>query len=331
MPPQLEKSRSYSRFPFGRYVVKPAIVIALAVFPMGIDLGGISVGATSQSRVIDQFGGLKRPTRIAISKDGEIYVSDPVLGVVAILDGYGRRIGTLTGLKEPLGVAHSQRQRRKRSRGWSCGPSNPRLATNFAYVGDQGDGSVHVYENREFVRTLGIGAGEFLKPNGIAVTAKQVVYVVDSEAGEVKMFHANGTPYKTFATWLDFPTDIAINEEAREVYVSEFGYESIDVFDLQGNLLRFLTAPNNAQGAPAFFRIAGLGIGPNGNLYVVDSALSSVTIITPDGALVDIIGYQGGYGTGELDVPVDAAADGEYIYVTSSRDRLIKVFAEATP
>ena len=202
----------------------------------------------------------------------------------------------------------------------------------MAYVGDQGDGSVHVYENREFVRSLGIGAGEFLKPNGIAVTARQVVYVVDSEANHVKMFHANGRPYKTFGAFLDFPTDIAINEKTREVYVSEFGYQSIAVFNLRGTWLRNIVTPNNDQGDPAFFRIAGLGIGPNGNLYVVDSALSSVTIMTPAGVLVDIIGYAlGAYGTGELNIPVDAAADGSYIYVTSSRDRLIKVFAEAAP
>jgi hypothetical protein len=332
MTPQLEKSRSCSRFPFGRYVVKPAIVIALWVCPMGMDLSGISVGAASQSRVIDQFGGLKRPTRIAISKGGEIYVSDPVLGVVAILDGYGRRVGTLTGLQEPLGVAHSQRHRRERRRGWSCGPRPPRI-TNFAYVGDQGDGSVHVFANDEFVRTLGIGAGEFLKPNGIAVTKKQVVYVADSEANHIKVFHADGTLYTIFGTLLDFPTDIAINEQAGEVYVSAFNQELIVVFDLQGNFLREITAPSNDQGDPAFFRIAGLGINPNGNLHVVDSALSSVTTITPNGALVDIIGYEAGgtYGTGELDVPIDAASDGEYIFVTSSRDRLVKVFAEANP
>ncbi len=333
MPPPLEKSRCCSRFPFGRYIVSSAILIGLAVSPAG-DPMGVAFGADPpafQSEVIDQIGGLRRPTRIAISKDGEVFVSDPVQGVVAILDGYGRRIGTLTGLDEPLGVAHSQKRRKQRSSGWSCAP-RPVVTTNIAYVGDQGDGSVHVYENRKSVRSLGIGAGEFLKPNGIAVTAQQVAYVVDSEAHHVKVFNADGTPYTTFGELLDFPTDIAINEEAGEVYVSDLGYQMIIVFDLQGTFLRSLAPPDNDQGEPTFYRIAGLGINPNGNLYVVDSALGSVTIITPDGALVDIIGYQlGTYGTGELDVPVDVATDGSYIYVTSSRDRMVKVFAEATP
>jgi DNA-binding beta-propeller fold protein YncE len=207
------------------------------------------------------------------------------------------------------------------------------VTADMAYVGDQSDGSVRVYANGKLLRALGAGAGEFVKPNGIAATRKQIVYVVDSEARNIKKFDLFGKLVKTFGSrgWengqVEYPTDIALNEQAREIYVADYGNRRIAIFDFSGTWLRNVWAPTNDQGDPAFYRIAGLGIGPSGNLYVVDSALSSVSIITPTGTLVDIIGYQGGsYWTGELNVPIDAIVDGNRLYVTSSRDRMVKVF-----
>jgi membrane protein implicated in regulation of membrane protease activity len=40
----------------------------------------------------------------------------------------------------------------------------------FAFVGDEGNGSVKVFIDGEYSRALGNGEGEFGKPNGIAVT-----------------------------------------------------------------------------------------------------------------------------------------------------------------
>jgi DNA-binding beta-propeller fold protein YncE len=323
--------RSHPLARFGRSVAKFLLMAGLIVLPAAEPtLTGALPPPGFESQVIDQWGGLKKPSRIAISPDGRIFVSDTLRGVVAILDPVGRRVGTLTGLNEPLGVAASARTRRRCTGG--CGLYCRNVTTKMAYAGDQRDGSVWVYENGEPTRTLGAGAGEFLKPNGIAVTRSQVVYVVDSEAGHIKVFAPNGTLDKTFgsASWGWYPTDIALNETSGELYVADHLNRSILVFDLDGVWLRYLSAPNNDQGDPAFYRIAGIGIGPSGNLYVVDSALSSVTVLTPDGALIDIIGYQfGSYWTGELNVPIDAATDGNQVYVTSSNDHMVKVFEVA--
>jgi DNA-binding beta-propeller fold protein YncE len=313
-----------------KFVLLAGLIISPDAEPMG--LGGIGGGGAApefQSEVIDQFGGVQRPSRIAVADDGRIFVSDTLRGAVAIFESDGKRVGTLTGPQEPLGLAVSVLNRCG-SFGCVC------RKVKTTYVGDQSDGSVSVFEEGRLVRMLGAGAGEFIKPNGIAVTRAQVSYVVDSEARNIKIFAPNGTLQSTFGSrgWengqVEYPIDIAMNEMTGELYVADYGNRRIAVFDLDGVWLRNMWAPDNDQGDPSFFRIAGIGIGPGGNLYVVDSALSSITILTPDGTLVDIIGYQlGTYWTGELQVPIDAATDGSQLYVTSSNDHMVKVFGVA--
>jgi DNA-binding beta-propeller fold protein YncE len=316
--------RSHRRL--ARRAVMFSLMASLVVSPDAVPMVMGAVVPPFESEIVDQWGGMQRPSRIAIAEDGRIYVSDTAKGVVPIFDSGGKRIGTLTGVDAPLGLAVSGLNRCIDFLGCSC----PWVST--AYVGDELDGSVSVFENGRLARMLGAGAGEFIKPNGIAVTREQVVYVVDSEAKNIKIFAPDGRLESTFGLtgWEWYPVDIALNETTGELYVADYLNGSIEVFDFDGVWLRYFLAPNNDQGDPAFFRIAGLGIGPSGNLHVVDNALASVTTLTPDGALVGIVGYQlGSYWTGELNVPIDAATHGNSLYVTSSKDRLVKVFEVA--
>jgi DNA-binding beta-propeller fold protein YncE len=214
----------------------------------------------------------------------------------------------------------------------------PQPTLPVVYVGDEEDGSVQVINNGT-TTTLGSGAGEFVQPNGIAVTADgQAVYVVDSKAHQVKVYDGQGTFLKAIGSegegegQLNFPIDIAINEALGEVYITDFWNERIVVFDLAGGFVRNITAPLNSAADPSFMRPSGLGIDPVGNLYVVDNALSAVVIMDNAGTLIDIIGYANGkYWNGVLSLPTDAAADGQRIYVTSNQEGAVKVFEEVTP
>jgi DNA-binding beta-propeller fold protein YncE len=176
----------------------------------------------------------------------------------------------------------------------------------IVYVGDETSGSVRIIDNGN-IAYLGAGNGEFVKPNGIAVTAGRTVYVVDSAEHRVKVYDRFGVLQSSFGGqgWVDgqlnFPVDIAVNEQLGEVYVTDFWNERVAVFDMAGAWRRNIAAPSNAQGDPAFFRPSGLGIDPAGNLYVVDTALSCVVILDGLGTLIDIIGYDNGqYWTGDM-------------------------------
>jgi DNA-binding beta-propeller fold protein YncE len=103
--------------------------------------------------VVDKWSGLQKPSRIAVANDGRVYVSDSRRGVVAIFDPVGRRVGTLTGVDSPLGLAVSVLNRCG-SFGCVCTP------VERAYAGDEREGSVSVFEGGVFRRKLGIGGGD---------------------------------------------------------------------------------------------------------------------------------------------------------------------------
>jgi hypothetical protein len=254
---------------------------------------------------------------------------------MSILDGACSKANAeaFSGLIAPLGVAvlevppadicTKNREKKEKCKEWIQVQGK-----TYLYVGDEGNGSVQVFINGEKKAPLGIGIGEFIMPNGIAVTQEQTVYVVDSRTNEVRVYDSSGTLQTVFgASGLDFPTDIALNETAGELYVSDYYNRRIRVYDLNGGWLRDIFAPPNDQGDPVFYRPAGLGIDPEGNLYVVDNALSCVAKINSQGDLLETIGYRDGqYWTGELSIPVDAVGFGTKIYVTSNGQRQLRVF-----
>ncbi len=319
---------------------------------------------------VDQLGTFAAPTRLALSSTGELYVSDWARGVVAIYDTVGVRTGTLSGLRKPLGVALREvggigipcsepegppglanglggGAGNPVARGLTRAPGAPPAwgandggdpclggvggMSVTTWVADEGDGSVRVFQDGLPLGALGVGAGEFVRPNGVAATSDRV-YVVDSALNRI-MVYTDETLLFGFGEGgagdgeLDFPTDIAVAEDLGEVYIADFNNARVAVFDLEGRWLRGLAAPMNDDGDPAFFRAAGLGLGPDGNLYVVDNALSCVVVMDDMGSLVDIHGYQDGrYWTGDLKVPIDAVADSSYVYVTSRGHGHVQVF-----
>lgn len=280
----------------------------------------------AETTIVGQLWGFYSPTRIALAPSGEIYVSDHERGAIVIFDNAGVRTGMIQGLGLPLGLAIWQNTKSKKEK------------SPFIFVGDEGDGSVQIFVDGNPRGVLGIGKGEFIKPNGIAVTQSRKVYVVDSKTDQVKVYNEDNIREFVFGGsgsgngQLNFPTDLVVNETFDEVYVADFMNKRIAVFDIAGNWLRNILPPNNVDGYTAFTRPAGLGIDPAGNLYVVDNALSCVAVIDRNGLLINVIGYRNGtYLTGEIDLPVDAAADGRRIYVTSNRQKLVVIFEEVVP
>ncbi len=313
-------------FLFGVFLLAAAPGIASGMgmcwFPPCDDDGG-GDPAPIESKVVAQIGRFQSPSRIALSEAGNLYVADTAAGIVAAYDSTGVRIATLSEPAEPLGLAVWE----------TVGDSS---TTTYVWVGDEGDGSVRIYENGQPIGYLGNGSGEFGKPNAIAATADRV-YVVDSNAHRVTVYDHYGSNVGAFGSQGSgndqflFPTDIAINESSSEVYVTDFGNQRIAVFDLDGNWLHHIQSPLNDAGHPFINQPAGLGICSSGHLYIVDAGLAAVVVTDGTGTLIESFGYQNSsYWTGELDVPVDAASDGMRVYVTSSREGKVNVFELAT-
>jgi DNA-binding beta-propeller fold protein YncE len=294
------------------------------------------------SEVVDKIGRFSGPSHIRLKAD-HLYVSDTSAGVVAVYDTAGRLIRTVTDCGSPLGldVEHVEVTTCNDPRPITHTPKGELLpgctteTVERLYVGDKKTGAVRIFSNGEQTGHLGSGTGEFLVPNGIALTAG-TVYVVDSKRHEVRTYDKSGTFTGSFGGHgtgngqLDFPIDIVIDESVNEIYISDWRNRRIVVFDLAGTWLRNLQTPLNDSGDDVFFRPSGLGIDPGGNLYVVDNALSAVAVMNRFSVLIDVFGYQNGtYWTRELDVPIDAASDGNRVFVTSSEDGRVHVFEVA--
>lgn len=315
--------------------------------------GGLSWGPTEpaqppafQSEVVQTIGRFMAPGRIELV-GGRLYVSDTQRGHVAVFDTDGVRTGTITGVKAPLGLAvevtltelPSTVATPGRGKGKAFGfarnrqPGEPVTQERMRiFVGDRDSGSVVIFEDGKVTGYLGSGDGEFLMPNAIAVNAGRI-YVVDSKAQQVRYYDATGQFVGAFGTQgsaadqFDFPSDIVIDPVTGEVFVSDWGNRRVSVWDRNGNWIRTIPVPPNDGGDAIFLRPAGLGMDGAGNLYVVDNILSCVVVMSQFGVLVDSFGYQfGRYHTGELQIPLDAASDGNRVYVTSTADGRVKVF-----
>ncbi|MDX1777238.1 MAG: NHL repeat-containing protein, partial [Desulfobulbales bacterium] len=227
-------------------ILLSAAAIAVAAF-LTVPVQPVS----AETIAIDQIGGLRSPTRIAVSVSGLIYVADHKNGSVAVFDAAGNKTDTLEGFKAPLGLAVLETpptgkcfaynlDRRNNGKSKKCSVVTGR---NYLFVGDEGDGSVQVFIDGEKNIELGNGSGEFIKPNGIAVTSDLTAYVVDSKANEVRVYDKTGTLQTTFGgAGFNFPTDISLNETAGELYVSDFFNKRIRVYDLGGGWLRDIEA-----------------------------------------------------------------------------------------
>jgi hypothetical protein len=82
------------------------IVALLLMLPtvLGAVLGVPGL-ASAESRIVDRIGVFKSPSRVALSQEARLYVSDTAGGIVAIYDLSGVRVGTLEGAVRHLGIA----------------------------------------------------------------------------------------------------------------------------------------------------------------------------------------------------------------------------------
>jgi len=146
--------------------------------------------------------------------------------------------------------------------------------------------------------TEGSGAGQFSAPRGIAISSDGFVYVADSGNDRIQKFTADGQ------------------------YVTSWGSSG----DCENN-------PNPNPGT--FCEPWGVGVGPDGSVYVADTWAHRIQKFTADGNLVTswgIFGQRGvddADGTGYFYGPRDVAMgpDGN-VYVTDTGNKRVQVFDE---
>jgi DNA-binding beta-propeller fold protein YncE len=120
----------------------------------------------------------------------------------------------------------------------------------------------------------GTAPGEFNRPEGLCVDAKDNIYVADSCNHRIQIFSGDGKFIRAYGKAgaakgeLSYPYDICVDAAGRQ-YVCEFGNSRIQIFDANDQPIEIIGGPGAEPGR--FSNPWGVALDSAGNLYVADS------------------------------------------------------------
>ncbi len=201
------------------------------------------------------------------------------------------------------------------------------------YITDTKINQVHVFDiaRRKYFRLGFRLEGRLESPRGIALDAKQNIYVVDAGAERVVIYDSYGL-YRRHIDLTDKlikPTGIAVSPDGSNIYVVDTGgidstEHGVAAFDAEGNLLYRLGKRGADLGD--FNLPVDAAVSPNGLLYVLDSGNFRVQVF--DGQ--QVVQHWGEVGTspGQFARPrsIDLDPAGN-IYVSDAQFANIQIFS----
>lgn len=261
------------------------------------------------------FGGEKtstwlvQPVGIAVSARGKLYVADPGVRGVHIIDPAKKEYDLITQTKygpfiSPVGCAVDREGR--------------------VYVSDSERGEIIVMDDDgdAEVRISG-GLG---RPTGIQVSGDSL-FVADAALHQLSIFTLDGEPRGTVgargagASEFNYPVQVAAGESI--AVLDALNYR-VQTFDRQGRFGSTFGSIGNVAGR--FAAPKGLALDSDGNRYVSDGLMDIVQVFDPSGRLLLIVG-RNGTGDGEFIGPSGIAiGPDDRIYVVDSINRRIQIF-----
>lgn len=164
-----------------------------------------------------------------------------------------------------------------------------------------------------------------VKPSGLALGPKGLLYLTDPGLYRVQAFRQDGKPMFSFgkrgseAGQFETPAGIAV-DEGGNMYVADKGNRRVDKFDAFG---RFLKSIGNdpVNGDNALKAPAGVAIDPQGNIVVTDESTDKVFKYGPDGKLLFAFGNSPGHAQFKLDSPSGVCIDAVGTIYVANTDR----------
>jgi DNA-binding beta-propeller fold protein YncE len=257
-----------------------------------------------------------QPQRIAVSQDDRIAVSEPRRNLVRMLDEEGRLLNDYFIVQDPLAVGFD----------------------NEGNVLIGGRTSVNAYDvSGALLYSLGIGSGEFGKPNDIAVAPDGRIYVTDCGEDRVKVYGSTGEALFSFGSTgsgageFNFPTGIAFDPIGDEVYIADQGNARVQVFNSNGDFLRAFGEFTYQESGEwvfegTFTRIQGLAVDALRRVYVADAYQNNVQILTAEGDFLAFLAQDEG-GSQYFSLPMDVAVSGDLLSIASTADSKVQGFS----
>ncbi len=162
---------------------------------------------------------------------------------------------------------------------------------------------------------LGVWYGSgFIHPTGLALDASYNLFVADLVNHQIQVLSSTGGfvrqwgSYGQDASSITMPSHLAVDAQGR-VFVAEWGINSpavqtgLQVFSASGEYLASWGA-YGCSGLPGTFcGPFGVAVGPDGHVYVTDTAVSRIQTFSGDGT------YLGEWSVKGSDVAADASGD----------------------
>ena len=176
----------------------------------------------------------------------------------------------------------------------------------------------------------GQGVGEFRTPLGLAIDERQWIYVADAGNNRVQVIDDAGNFITEFGSrgWqtgeFDYPTDIALSFQRRyRLYVADTGNNRVQYCNFVDQIFYPLS---ESVDDILLDRPEGIGIGRNGEVYVVDTGNHRWIEFNVTG--IPVVAH-GGFGSGreQLWNPTDLGVDSHgNVYVVDAGNHLIKKY-----
>ena len=222
------------------------------------------------------------PTAVAVDGAENLYVTEAGKNRVLVYGSDGVLRTTLAGLANPISIGVG--------------------ADGRIFVGNADRGDVEVFsDDLRLLLKLGKGDGEFGQPSAIALAGDGLVYVADGKENTIKVYGPDGVKKSSFGVpgsgegQLNFPTAMAIDEEANEIVVTD-----LQVKQVSGQIY--------------------LGMNLTETI-----GTARVQFFTPAGAFVRSFG-EFGEGQGKLVKPMGVTVANGQVYVSDSYQNMVQVF-----
>lgn len=292
--------------------IKKTVVIMLLLSAFSLSVPAMSQAASLPE--VQQLAGIAMDRtalwsagKLAIGKDGTLYVVDALNGHILKFDRSGRYLGDI-----PFkGIAT--------------------LAVDTdgtLYIGSNREYSVSIFRNNRVVGHFGVGKNEFRSIRDIAVDPSTGrIYVADNVGNAVRIFNRSGKDLGSIVE-VNIPVSVEVTEA--HIYVvdipvvqenaSRTTASRITVFDKDYALLNTIT---DLPEEKLLYRPTDLLVAGN-IIYVSDAALRSILLFDTAGNFLGEIQDEGG----EIDTAVSMAMSSDGIlYVSSNNTHRIYMFS----
>jgi DNA-binding beta-propeller fold protein YncE len=253
---------------------------------------------------------LVQPVAVAVSKDGELYISDPGAKCIHVLDLKNKKHHFISETKygnliSPVGLAFSLDKK--------------------IFISDSERGEVIVLD--EYGDALFRIKNRLVRPTGITIAAGKL-YVIDTAQHKILVFDLNGNFLFEFGRrgsgQGEFNYPVHLTAFGSNLYGVDAMNYRIQIFDLDGKFISTFGDVGNAAGTFAHPKSAS--IDSDGNIYVTDALMDVFQIFNKDGKLLLVVGSKG-IADGEFMSPSGITVDSsDNIYVADALNRRIQIF-----